>query len=78
MGQLTSFTDAEGNTTAYEYRAGQLVRLIHPDKTDELFERDAEGRLLTHTDALRQRTTWHYNEVGLIQQRLDANGTSLD
>ncbi|WP_339493203.1 DUF6531 domain-containing protein, partial [Pseudomonas sp. EA_15y_Pfl2_R67] len=78
LGQLSRFTDAEGHVTTYEYRAGQLVRLIHPDKTDELFERDAEGRLLTHTDALRQRTTWHYNEVGLIQQRLDANGTTLD
>nr|WP_124423238.1 RHS repeat-associated core domain-containing protein [Pseudomonas orientalis] len=40
--------------------------------------RDAECRLLTHTDALRQRTTWHYNEAGLIQQRQDANDTTLD
>ncbi|WLH21919.1 DUF6531 domain-containing protein [Pseudomonas sp. FP215] len=78
LGQLASFTDAEGSTTAYEYRAGQLVRLIHPDKTEEHFERDAEGRLLTHTDALRQRTTWYYNEAGLIQKRLDANDTTLD
>ena len=52
-----------------------MARLIHPDKTEEHFERDAEGRLLTHTDALRQRTTWHYNEAGLIQQRQDANDT---
>uniref|UniRef100_UPI0030DD02A6 RHS repeat domain-containing protein n=1 Tax=Pseudomonas sp. RL_5y_Pfl2_73 TaxID=3088713 RepID=UPI0030DD02A6 len=27
---------------------------------------------------MRQRTTWHYNEAGLIQQRLDTNGTTLD
>ncbi|NWD83034.1 RHS domain-containing protein [Pseudomonas reactans] len=78
LGQLSRFTDAEGNVTTYEYRTGQLVRLIHPDKTEEHFERDAEGRLLSHTDALRQRTTWHYNEAGLIQQRQDANGTTLD
>jgi hypothetical protein len=31
--------------------------------------RDAEDRLLSHTNALRQRTTWHDNEAGLIQQR---------
>jgi RHS repeat-associated protein len=78
LGQLSRFTDAEGHFTSYEYHAGQLVRLIHPDKTEEHFERDAEGRLLSHTDALRQRTTWHYNEAGLIQQRQDANGTTLD
>ncbi|WP_241195485.1 RHS repeat protein [Pseudomonas orientalis] len=52
--------------------------LIHPDKTEEHLKRDAEGRLLTHIDALRQRIAWHYNEAGLIQQRLDANGTTLD
>ncbi|MBC3259126.1 hypothetical protein HU733_26895, partial [Pseudomonas paralactis] len=39
------------------------------------FKPTTEGRLLTHTDALRQRTTWHYNEAGLIQQRQDANDT---
>ena len=78
LAQLARFTDAEGHVTTYEYRTGQLIRLIHPDKTEEHFERDAEGRLLSHTDALRQRTTWHYNEAGLIQQRQDANGTTLD
>ena len=39
---------------------------------------NADGQLISHTDALRQRTTWHYNEAGLTQQRQDANGTTLD
>ncbi|MQT49932.1 Rhs family protein [Pseudomonas helleri] len=77
LGQLSRFTDAAGNITAYHYSAGQLVRLTLPDNTEEHFERDAEGRLLSHTDALRQRTMWHYNEAGLIQQRQQADGSTL-
>ena len=77
LGQLSRLTDAAGNITAYHYSAGQLVRLTLPDNTEEHFERDAEGRLLSHTDALRQRTVWHYNEAGLIQQRLQADGSTL-
>ncbi|WP_296229149.1 DUF6531 domain-containing protein, partial [Ralstonia sp. UBA689] len=75
-GRLSKFTDAAGGDTRYEYEAGQLVRLIRPDDTAERFERDAEGRLLTHTDALHRRTTWTYCEAGLIASRTDAaNGT---
>ncbi|SDV04000.1 YD repeat-containing protein [Pseudomonas mucidolens] len=56
--QLFKTRDPEGNVTSYEYRAGQLVRLIHPDKTEEHFERDAEGRLLTDLSVLRKCATW--------------------
>ena len=78
LGQLSRFTDAAGNITTYHYSAGHLVRLTLPDKTEEHFERDAEGRLLSHTDALGQRTVWQYTEAGLIKQRQQANGTTLD
>ncbi|WP_296227819.1 RHS repeat-associated core domain-containing protein [Ralstonia sp. UBA689] len=71
-GRLEKFTDAAGGVTRYEYDAGQLARLIHPDDTVERFERDAEGRLLTHIDALHRRTTWDYSEGGLISRRTDA------
>nr|WP_182774203.1 DUF6531 domain-containing protein [Pseudomonas monteilii] len=76
LGQLAKLINAAGEVTEYQYEAGQLVSLIHPDKTMERFERDAEGRLLSHTDALHRRTTWTYNEAGLIYQRLNANNTA--
>ncbi|MEN8639315.1 RHS repeat-associated core domain-containing protein [Pseudomonas sichuanensis] len=72
LGQMCEFADAAGNKTAYEYKAGQLAKVTHPDKTEEHFERDAEGRLLAHVDALDRCTTWTYNEVGLLAERVDA------
>ncbi|WGV20579.1 RHS repeat protein [Pseudomonas putida] len=51
--------------------------LVHLDKTCEHFERDAEGRLLSHTDALYRRIRWTYNEAGLIYQRHNSNDTTL-
>ena len=77
LGQLAKLINAAGEVTEYQYEAGQLVSLIHPDKTTERFERDAEGRLLSHTDALHRRTSWTYDEAGLIHQRLNANSTTL-
>jgi len=76
LGQLAKLINAAGEVTEYQYEAGQLVLLIHPDKTTERFERDAEGRLLSHTDALYRRTAWTYNEAGLIHQRHNANDTT--
>ncbi|WP_170978853.1 RHS repeat-associated core domain-containing protein [Pseudomonas asiatica] len=77
LGQLAKLINAAGDATEYQYEGGQLVLLIHPDKTTERFERDAEGRLLSHTDALHRRTAWTYNEAGLIHQRHNANDTTL-
>ncbi|MFF7108620.1 RHS repeat-associated core domain-containing protein [Pseudomonas sichuanensis] len=72
FGQMCEFADAAGNKTAYEYKAGQLAKVTHPDKTEEHFERDAEGRLLAHVDALDRCTTWTYSAVGLLAERVDA------
>ena len=77
VGQLVKLINAAGEITEYQYEAGQLVLIVHPDKTTERFERDAEGRLLSHTDALYRRTRWTYNEAGLIDQRHNANNTTL-
>ncbi|CAI8926394.1 RHS repeat-associated core domain-containing protein [Pseudomonas serboccidentalis] len=71
-GQMICFTDACGESTEYEYRAGQLVLIRHPDKTEERFERDAEGRMLAHTDGLDHCITWRYNAAGLVIERVDA------
>ncbi|WP_455912812.1 RHS repeat-associated core domain-containing protein [Pseudomonas palmensis] len=77
FGQLVQFADAAGNKTAYEYKAGQLSRVTHPDNTEECFERDAEGRLLAYLDALDRCTTWTYSGAGLLAERVDANEHTL-
>ncbi|MEN8643072.1 RHS repeat protein, partial [Pseudomonas sichuanensis] len=77
FGQLSDFTDAAGHTTAYEYQAGQLAKVTHPDKTEERFNYDAEGRLLAHVDALERCTTWAYSAAGLLSERIDANEHTL-
>ncbi|MDN3222573.1 RHS repeat-associated core domain-containing protein [Pseudomonas nunensis] len=71
-GQMVCFTDAAGQSTEYEYKAGQLMLIKHPDKTEERFERDAEGRLLAYVDGLDRCTTWKYSAAGLIAERVDA------
>ncbi|KAB0657275.1 RHS repeat protein [Burkholderia diffusa] len=76
-GQLVQFTDAAGQVTRYRHEAGQLAAIRYPDDTEEHFERDAEGRLLTHIDALGRRTEWDYTEAGLLAKRVDAAGQSL-
>ncbi|MGY3286932.1 YD repeat-containing protein, partial [Pseudomonas fulva] len=77
FGQLTKLIDAAGEETEYHYDAGHLSSLVYPDKTRGRFEYDAEGRLLTYVDALHRRTTWSYNEAGLIQQRLNPDDSTL-
>ncbi|MEB0223002.1 RHS repeat-associated core domain-containing protein [Pseudomonas sp. 10S4] len=76
-GQMICFTDAAGSATEYEYTAGQVVLIKHPDKTEEHFERDAEGRLLTHVDGLDRCTTWSYTAAGFIAERVDAAEQTL-
>ncbi len=76
-GQMTRFTDPAGHSTTYEYKAGQLVLIKHPDKAEERFSRDAEGRLLAHSDGLERCTTWRYTAAGFIAERVDAAEQTL-
>ncbi|WP_179997815.1 RHS repeat-associated core domain-containing protein [Acinetobacter sp. YH12239] len=52
---------------------GQLKTIIYPDEQKEHFEHDQEGRLLKHIDTKGLVTQYHYNAVGLLEKRLDAN-----
>jgi RHS repeat-associated protein len=76
-GQMACFTDAAGHKTEYSYELGQLVLTTHPDKTEERFSRDAEGRLLAHSDGLDRCTTWRYTSAGFIAERTDAAEQTL-
>ena len=77
LGQMVCFTDAAGNKTEYLYKSGQLIHIKHPDNTEERLSRDAEGRLLAHTDGLNRCTTWTYTAAGLIDERVDAAEQTL-
>ncbi|GLO58907.1 hypothetical protein PPUJ20066_49430 [Pseudomonas putida] len=77
LGQLAKLTNAAGEVTEYHYEAGNLSRVVYPDKTQDRFDHDAEGRLLSFTDPLNRRTCWDYNEAGLLHQRHNANDTTL-
>jgi RHS repeat-associated protein len=76
-GLMICFTDACGQSTRYQYKAGQLALIQHSDKSEERFERDAEGRLLAHVDALGRCTSWSYTAAGLIAERVDAAEQTL-
>jgi len=56
---------------------GQLEAIVYPDGSQEQLRHDAEGRLLTHTDALARTTAYRYTAAGLIANRTDALGHSL-
>ena len=76
-GRLIAMQNPVGETTQYEYEAGHLGAVVQPDKTRETFERDAEGRLLAHTDALERRTHYRYTAAGLISKRINPLGDEL-
>jgi YD repeat-containing protein len=64
-------SNALGESIQYAYKAGQLSKVTHADMTEERFERDAEGRLLAHVDALDRCTTWSYTRR-VLAERVDA------
>ncbi|MBU7016819.1 MAG: hypothetical protein HXS44_04875, partial [Theionarchaea archaeon] len=47
LGNMTSFTDAKGNTTSYEYNSlFGASRIVYPDSTVETFEYDSCGNVI--------------------------------
>ncbi|MDN7875177.1 RHS repeat-associated core domain-containing protein [Burkholderia aenigmatica] len=76
-GRLIQITDSGGNATTYGYEAGQLATIVQPDNIEHRFERDAEGRVLAYMDPQGRRTTWDYNDAGLLAYRISAAGQRL-
>ncbi|MBU7028113.1 MAG: exo-alpha-sialidase [Theionarchaea archaeon] len=65
-GNLTSFTDANGNTTFYEYDSlFGVTRVTYPDSTVETFSYDAAGNVLSRTDA-DGTTAFTYNAISQL------------
>ncbi|MEX5753261.1 RHS repeat-associated core domain-containing protein [Acinetobacter baumannii] len=81
-GVLTAEQTANNKVVQYFYSTkgrdkGQLQSIIYPDRLKEYFEHDEEGRLLKHTDTKGLVTEYKYNQVGLLEQRIDANRHSV-
>lgn len=64
-GYLSSFTDARGNVSRFEYDgSGRLTRVVDPRGFDALrCTFDGSGRVATQLDALGAQTTFQYNDV---------------
>ncbi|MBU7012618.1 MAG: hypothetical protein HXS46_18200 [Theionarchaea archaeon] len=63
VGNLTSITDANGNTTLYEYDSlFGITQIIHPDSTTETLTYDTVGNLLQKADSSGS-TTFTYNVI---------------
>ncbi|MFA8330141.1 RHS repeat protein [Burkholderia ubonensis] len=52
--------------------------MIGLDGNRETLERDAEGHLLTPTDALNRQTRYSYTRAGILARRTNARGDTLE
>ncbi|WP_084596242.1 RHS repeat-associated core domain-containing protein [Pseudomonas massiliensis] len=75
---LAAVTDALGNTTEFERQpAGEILRIRHPDGTQDAFTYNPLGQVLTHTNGKGHSTRLLRNERGLPRLRTDAKGGLL-
>jgi len=70
--RLLAVENAAGQKLQYHYERGQLAKIVQPDQSVLRFERDAAGRLLSHTDALAHTTHYQYDQAGRLLKRQDA------
>ncbi|MBU7018354.1 MAG: hypothetical protein HXS44_12660, partial [Theionarchaea archaeon] len=86
LGNMTSVTDANGNTTFNEYSLYGITRITYPDLTTEEFSYDAAGNLLEIRDA-EGTTTFTYDAIHQLKSieypdesitfEYDANGNRI-
>jgi YD repeat-containing protein len=76
-GQPASLTDALGNTTYYYYdSAGNVIRVIYPDGSTQVFTYDDDNNLLTATDQNNNEVSYTYNGSDEILTMTDALGNT--
>ena len=79
LGDLTSITDADGNTTQYSYSsAGNLLSITYPDGTQQSFTYDPLGNLSETIEQNGDPVNYQYNAQGLVTQETFADGTYRD
>ena len=78
-GQLASWTDAIGNTTAYSRdEAANLSQITYADGSSERFSRDARGNVVQSVSRGGQMISYTYDPQGLLLQKAFADGTHAD
>lgn len=80
FGRIISKTDANGNTTAYEYNShGEITKALYPDESYETYLYAKDGSLLSHKD--RSGLTIQYTrdalKRALFKTYLTPNGELL-
>ncbi|PRX24066.1 RHS repeat-associated protein [Orenia metallireducens] len=67
LGNLTSYTDAKGNSTTYNYDLRNLLtEVVDPNSNQTLYDYDSAGNLVTVTDAKNNQSSYSYNEFNLL------------
>jgi RHS repeat-associated protein len=75
--ELTSFTDALGDATSYDYDSqGNLLSITAADGSSQQYVRNSEGEVTQYTNADGQTITYTYNAAGLVTSQTFPDGTS--
>jgi RHS repeat-associated protein len=72
--QRTIFSDQRGNPTVYDYDGdGHVTRITDPDQSNERTTWQ-NGRIITQTDTFGNSTTYQYDSLGNMIQKVDRAG----
>nr|NGX52821.1 putative deoxyribonuclease RhsA [Candidatus Anoxychlamydiales bacterium] len=67
LGLETSFTDAKGYITKYQYNAyGSLIEIIHPNEAKETFRYNKNSKLQSYVDQEGVETRYDYDILGRV------------
>ncbi len=85
-GRMSSFTDANGNTTSWTWASRadvatgmlqyDLARVDHPDGTSETFTYDGAGNRTSRTDEEGNTWTWTYDSRGRVLVETNPRGAT--
>ena len=79
-GEISSFTDRNGNTTFYERDArGNITRQVNPDSSTREYTYDNKDNLLSERDELGKYTFYVYdaNGINIVKKAQPLNGTDI-
>jgi RHS repeat-associated protein len=76
-GQLTTVTDADGNTTRYAYDpAGNLISVTDADGGVTRFQYDQAGHRIAQITPTGAETRWEYDATGRVTAVIDPDGNT--
>jgi RHS repeat-associated protein len=75
QGKAVALEDGKSRRTEVEYdRACRPVRVAFPDDSEVTYTYDAEGRLLSRTNEMKQTATYQYDATGALVEAVEADG----